>query len=341
MNPHLPQFSVAIPAYNAEPFIRTAIESVLHQTVQDFEIVVMNDGSTDGTLAVLESIADPRLRIISQENGGECVARNRAIHETRGEYVALLDADDCWLPNHLELVLSCIRQHPDIQWFVTHPVKVPDIQEGDLRPAPADNAHIITNWFLEVSGLPVASSSVLKRDFLTSIQNPFPPGIHMFGDNIGWNRLAMEDARVCLLNAPTLLYRYWEGNASTRFLRTEHGLRTAAVKEAFAEYVKLWHAPKATPEARLFYRQCLLEDWWVAISSAMPPDEWQDNWVAWRDVVGSGSTRWMKLCSKVVNGIMHLMRWGIRRRKLAILRKMKKLADKGRVRVENNFNSPC
>lgn len=341
MTPETPLFSVVIPAYNAEKFILLTLQSVFVQTVQDFEIVVVNDGSTDRTLEVLQSITDPRLRVITQQNGGECVARNRGIQEARGEYIALLDSDDCWRSNHLELVLSCSRQHPDISWYVTRPNKVADIAESDLKPAPADNAHIITNWFTEVSGLPVASSSVLKREFLASIPDLFPPGIRMYGDNIGWDRLAMQDARVCLLDASTLLYRFWEGNASNQYNGITHGLRTEAVKAAFAEYVKLWHAPQTTPEARLYYRQFLLGNWWVAISSALLPEAWHKDWGDWQDIVGTGNTRWMKLWSKVVNGIMHLMRWGIRRRKLAILRKMKKLADKGRVRVENNFNSPC
>ena len=339
MSADSPLFSVVIPAYNARKFIALTIESVLRQTVQDFEIVVVNDGSTDDTLEVLQGISDPRLRVITRENGGECAARNQGIQEARGEYIALLDADDCWLPNHLELVLSCIKQHPDVLWYVTHPIKVQDIAEKDLQPAPANNAHIITNWFLEVSALPVASSSVLKRDFLTSIPDLFPPGIRMYGDNIGWDRLAMVDARVCLLDAETLLYRFWEGNATALYNGTLHGTRTAAVKAALNEYVKLWHDPKATPEARLYYRQFLFGNWRMCISSSLPPTEWQEDWVAWRDVVGGNCTCWMKLWSKGADVFLHVMRWGVYRRKLAILRKMRKAADKIRTRMENNL--PC
>lgn len=341
MNQGKPFFSVVIPAYNAERFIRMTLQSVFMQTVQDFEIVVVNDGSTDRTLEVLQGIADSRLRVVSQQNGGECVARNKGIQEARGEYIALLDSDDCWLPNHLELVLSCIKQHPDILWYVTRPNKVADIAESDLQPAPADNAHIITNWFLEVSGLPVASSSVLKREFISSIPDLFPPGIRMYGDNIGWDRLAMKDTRVCLLDTPSALYRFWEGNACSRYNGVEHGVRTEAVKAALAEYVKLWRHPQATPEARLYYRQFLLGNWWVCISYALPLEEWNDNWTAWQDITGSGNTRWMRLWSKAASLVMHAMRWGIRRRKLTILAKMEKLANKSRTRIENNFNSSC
>ncbi len=109
----MPQISVIIPAYNAERTIRETIESVQRQTFQDFELIVINDGSKDRTVELVQSINDERLKIFSYENGGLPVARNRGISRTTGEFIAFLDADDLWTPEKLELQLVALKQHPE------------------------------------------------------------------------------------------------------------------------------------------------------------------------------------------------------------------------------------
>src|SRR5688572_33266032 len=96
-----PFFSVIIPVYNRAAALASAIESVRAQTCQDFEIVVVDDGSTDDPRAVVERIADPRIRFIRQENRGGGVARNTAIDHARGRFIAPLDSDDVFLLEHL------------------------------------------------------------------------------------------------------------------------------------------------------------------------------------------------------------------------------------------------
>ncbi len=97
-----PPVSVVIPVYNGARTIRATIESVLRQTHSDFEIVLVNDGSTDQTLAVIYSIVDPRIRCFSKSNGGQATARNCGISKSTGEYIAFLDADDLWHPSKLK-----------------------------------------------------------------------------------------------------------------------------------------------------------------------------------------------------------------------------------------------
>ena len=96
-----PFFSVIIPVYNRAPALRRALESVLAQTCQDFEIVVVDDGSKDDPRTVAESFRDPRIRFIAQENEGGGVARNTAIDNATGRFIAPLDSDDVFLPHHL------------------------------------------------------------------------------------------------------------------------------------------------------------------------------------------------------------------------------------------------
>ncbi len=98
-----PVFSVVIPAHNAQATISSAVSSVLSQTRTDHEVLVIDDGSTDGTVAVVEQLADPRIRIFSQPNRGLSAARNAGIGLARGTYISFLDADDLWLSRYLEL----------------------------------------------------------------------------------------------------------------------------------------------------------------------------------------------------------------------------------------------
>lgn len=113
------RFSIIIPAYNAEKFITRSVESVLKQTFEDFELIVINDGSKDQTLKHLKSINDERLVIISQNNKGVSVARNTGINNARGEFVCFLDADDEYLPNHLEHLAGLITKNPFREFFAT------------------------------------------------------------------------------------------------------------------------------------------------------------------------------------------------------------------------------
>jgi len=105
--------SVIIPAYNAEKTISETMKSLQKQSFSNFEIVVINDGSTDKTLEILSKIEEPRLRVFSYENGGLPVARNRGIAHAVGEYITFIDADDLWTPDKLELQLAALQHSPE------------------------------------------------------------------------------------------------------------------------------------------------------------------------------------------------------------------------------------
>ncbi len=105
-----PKISVIIPSYNAARFVSEAVSSALCQTLPPLEVIVVDDGSTDDTEAVVRSFGE-RVRCIRQPNGGPAVARNRGIRESRGELIAFLDADDVWLPEKLEKQWRCLQNH--------------------------------------------------------------------------------------------------------------------------------------------------------------------------------------------------------------------------------------
>jgi glycosyltransferase involved in cell wall biosynthesis len=106
------KISVIIPAYNSEKTILATITSVQNQTFTDWEIIIINDGSTDNTLEVVEKIQDERIKIYSYENGGLSTARNRGITQAKGEFISFLDADDLWSPDKLELQLKALQENP-------------------------------------------------------------------------------------------------------------------------------------------------------------------------------------------------------------------------------------
>ncbi|HEY9803823.1 MAG TPA: glycosyltransferase [Leptolyngbyaceae cyanobacterium] len=109
----MPTISVIIPAYNAERTIAETVNSVLQQTFSDLEIIVINDGSTDGTVEVLQNIQDERLKVFSYENSRASGARNHGIDHAIGDYISFLDADDLWTTDKLELQLAALNNHPE------------------------------------------------------------------------------------------------------------------------------------------------------------------------------------------------------------------------------------
>lgn len=108
----MPHISVIIPAYNAEKTIKQTVRSVLSQTFDDFEIIVINSSSSDSTLAVLSTIEDNRIRIFTYPKANVAVNRNRGLKFAAGEYVSFLDADDLWMPDKLELQHKALESNP-------------------------------------------------------------------------------------------------------------------------------------------------------------------------------------------------------------------------------------
>ena len=106
--------SVIICVYNAGEYLRSSVASVLNQTYRDLEVIVVDDGSTDGCMSALDNIVDPRLRIIGRPNGGKPVALNQALDCMRGEFYAVHDADDLSHSRRIECQVQCMRDHPDV-----------------------------------------------------------------------------------------------------------------------------------------------------------------------------------------------------------------------------------
>ncbi len=201
-----PTLSVIIPLYNKEREIGDTLRSVLAQTLQPTEIVVVDDGSTDGSAAIVREIAAhaPLVRLVEQPNAGECAARNRAIAESTGDYIALLDADDQWRPGFLQEIATLIQEFPDCGLYCT----AFDIvsHEGEFpAPCPAGRG-IVENFFRDSAHrfIAIPSASCIPRRVFDDVGG-FPDGMKMGGDLYMWIKIARR-YRVCF--SPERLCRY-------------------------------------------------------------------------------------------------------------------------------------
>lgn len=127
----MPKVSVIIPAYNALRYLPETIDSLFKQTFEDFEAIIVNDGSTDSIEDWFDGIKDPRLKLISQVNQGQSKARNSGLEHAQGEFIAFLDADDLWEPSKLEKQVSLLMSNPEVGVIYTWVAGIDS--EGVLR----------------------------------------------------------------------------------------------------------------------------------------------------------------------------------------------------------------
>ncbi|MFZ2406835.1 MAG: glycosyltransferase family 2 protein, partial [Methylobacter sp.] len=194
-------FSVVIPLYNKEATVERAIKSVLNQTVQDFEIVVVNDGSTDKGPDVVSAINDPRIRLIDQDNQGVSAARNKGIAEARGPWIAFLDADDWWQPNFLETINRLITLSVDIvlcatayQYYVEQNGNA-NIAYPRLTNIPKELWEgILEDYFAACikSDSPVWTSAVAAKKTALEAVGGFEEGLQEGEDLLTWAKLACK-----------------------------------------------------------------------------------------------------------------------------------------------------
>jgi glycosyltransferase involved in cell wall biosynthesis len=189
--------SVVMPLYNGVHDVLRAVGSVLHQRVSDFELIVVNDGSTDGGEKIVRDLKDGRIRVVDQENKGVSAARNRGVAEAKGELIAFLDADDEWKPNFLETIERLHRVFSACAVFATQYV----YRELDgstrhpiLHRVPQGEWEGVLEHYFDVaahSDPPLWSSAiVVKKSALLSIGG-FPEGIAIGEDLLTWARLAV------------------------------------------------------------------------------------------------------------------------------------------------------
>lgn len=194
-----PFFSIVIPLYNKEKNILDTINTVLGQSFQNFEIVVVNDGSKDNGPEIVSNISDSRIRIIHQENAGVSSARNVGIKESTGEYIALLDADDLWLENHLQNIHELIKKYPNFGLYAcAYKIRIEGAQDRSINVygLPDDSDFVtIPNYFESVAygdNLVCSSAVCIPRKIFVENDIWFPVGEKYGEDQYVWARVAVQ-----------------------------------------------------------------------------------------------------------------------------------------------------
>ena len=188
--------SVIIPLYNKEKQIKKTLETVLSQTFQDFEIVIVNDGSTDNSVNEVSEVKDNRIRLINQENAGVSAARNKGIKEAKGEYVAFLDADDEWKTDYLQCQYQLTQLFPQCDVFATNYEF--NNQKGKTSATIINKIAfkgmngVLDNYFVvaSYSHPPLWTSAVMVQKSAIQTIGGFPLGIKSGEDLLTWAKLA-------------------------------------------------------------------------------------------------------------------------------------------------------
>ena len=206
-----PTFSVIIPLYNKEAEVAATLRSALEQSLRPLEVIVVDDGSTDGSADIVAAFRSPLVRLIRQPNAGVSAARNRAIAEARGEYVALLDADDRWRTGFLAEIAAMIERWPGCGLYAT----AFDIVSGEgLVPGRTpDERGPVDDFFTRSMSCYVAipSASVIPRALFAEV-GLFPVGMKLGEDQYLWTRIA-RCRTVCF--SPERLVLYSRSMSST------------------------------------------------------------------------------------------------------------------------------
>ena len=193
-----PEVSIVIPLYNKGPYIPRALNSVLAQTFQDFEVIVVDDGSTDDGAAGVREFNEPRIRLIQQENQGVSAARNRGVEAARAELVAFLDADDEWLLKHLESIKRLSKRYPGAGAYTTAYMfckKDGKIRKPKYKAIPPKPWEGILPRYFKSNALgdhPVCSSSVVIPKRIFDAIGNFRTGMWYGEDEEMWGRIALK-----------------------------------------------------------------------------------------------------------------------------------------------------
>ncbi len=205
-----PHFSIIMPLYNKAPYVRKAVESIVGQTYGDWELIVIDNGSTDGSDEIVAGITDSRIRIIRlKENIGPGGARNHGVSESTAPWICFLDADDWWEPTFLEEMTRLTERHPDAGIYGTNYYIV---KNGRKRVAPIGVDEDFTEGeinyckvYAKTLCMPLTSITVCMPRAIFDDAGGFPTDIHLGEDFLLWIHIALKH-KVFFLNKPLSNY---------------------------------------------------------------------------------------------------------------------------------------
>ena len=260
-----PEITVAMPAYNAADHLLEAIDSVLGQSFEDFELVVVDDGSTDNTLALAQSCADKRVRVERlPANKGRATARNMAMGRARGRYLAWMDADDIAMPHRLEAQYACLETHPQIHICGAGVQYFGQSCALEFFPEQPEAARAASLF-----GVPVPNCCVMVRlDAMRAFGLRYDATLARAEDMAFWaDALLKAGLQAVNLQEPLLRYRYtpapharqWHVRALLGHVFPPLGIRATGAQAAL--HADLIYGGPADPEAALRWLDALWQIW--------------------------------------------------------------------------------
>jgi glycosyltransferase involved in cell wall biosynthesis len=224
----MPKVSVVIPAYNAMVYLPDTVESVLKQTFTDFEVLIIDDGSSDHIVSWASQLTDPRVKLISQENQGVSVARNTGIAHAQGEYVAFLDADDLWEPTKLEKQVQCLEDKPEVGLVYTWTVLVDERGNSTGRVFASHAEGDVWKQLLETDVISSGSSAMFRHCCFEAV-GVFDRSLAYAEDLELWLRIATRYP-FAVVKEPLTLYRQNSKSVSKNRQKMLDGLRIVIEK---------------------------------------------------------------------------------------------------------------
>ena len=202
------KFSIIIPLYNKAPYIRKALETVCEQTYHDYELIMINDGSTDNSAIVAEEYLRTTdgidYKIITQPNAGVAAARNNGVAQASGEYIAFLDADDWWEPTYLECMAQLIEDYPEAGLYACNYVYYKPGKTHVALNIPTGYINYPKAYY-EGGAMPVTSITAIMPRAVFDEMGGFPVGIKLGEDFLLWAKIALQYP-VAFLNEPLAWY---------------------------------------------------------------------------------------------------------------------------------------
>lgn len=241
MNQHEPQVSIVIPVYNGERYVQATLNSILKQTWQDLEVIVVNDGSTDRSMEICRQFNDPRIRYAEQENGGLAAARNAGIRIARGEYLGFIDADDTWSPDKVSRHVEHFRSDPELGLSYSYSSLMDEAGQnlGTLQKEGTNPTTFADCYVRNVIGN--GSNAMLRREVFSGRRsNPglfpplktFDPDLRRAEDYELWSRIAsLTGWKIACISEVLVQYRINMSGLSsnTTLQRHYHFLATAKI----------------------------------------------------------------------------------------------------------------
>lgn len=207
--------SVIIPAYNVAAFVREAVDSALAQTYRDIEVIVVDDGSTDGSADALRDLDDARLRVIREDHGGSAAARNAGLRLATGELVAFLDADDRWAPRNLERQSVFLESHPEVDMTFGHSLLVDEQGRSLGFKSSSRSGAVSLSQLLRANEIGNGSCLLLRREVLDRA-GWFDPKLAACVDIDVWLRVAnLRPCNVVAIPEVLTFYRRRQGQISS------------------------------------------------------------------------------------------------------------------------------